>query len=532
MAQGTLVALEIDTESLSKRVSDSVMLVLSEKKAGSSLGTGFIVDENGLLITNYHVIEGSENLSVKSNTGGRYTVITILAKDKKRDIAVLKLDAKNLTPIELADSDLVNQGIPVAVLGNPEGYEGTLSTGIVSAIRTLEPYGKVIQVTAPISPGSSGSPIFNKDAQVVAIATFGEIEGQALNFGIPANAIKQVLSEAKTVQEKSSTDEKDMQGIYTPDKSAKGSKEEDSALLTDPRFTKLKTLERDHEYFPMLSLAKKIVEDYPNSALAHRALCDAYYYTDLQEDSMRIAKKAIDLDPSNARGWNNLAYLYTYFEDYDSAIDTYIYAIKLAPDDIKLLIEYADMVSSSNSAAAKSALRHAKNQLLSGSKQDAEIEQYDLHVDIVYSYLSMRANNDAYETAKILRKRFPEDANLWLASAEASRRNKRYAEVYPAVMKASELDKDTAAKANQIFGDSEFDQGKIFSAERAYLKAYSIEPSSIRTLEGLIDCVLSKNYLADPDFEKLAKYVDEITYIDKERGDKMDKWVRDQLSKR
>jgi tetratricopeptide (TPR) repeat protein len=530
---GASNAQDLDAEKISKEASSSVMLVLSEKNGEvSSLGTGFVVSENGLLITNFHVIDKADMLSVKSFTGGTYKVTDILAKDEKRDIAILKIAAKKLPILELADSDLVKQGMPIAVLGNPDGLEGTLSAGIVSATRNYEPFGSVIQITAPISPGSSGSPILNKDAKVIGMATFGRVEGQALNFGIPSNAINELLIKAQKIESETPESKQSSSRIYIPDSEAQGSKEQDQAIMKDSRFIRLKTHEKNSEFFPMLSIAKTIIKEYPNSALAHRVLSDAYYYTDLTDDALKTAKKAIDLDPENARGWNNLAILYSSLERYGEAIDIYTHAIKIAPDDIKLLIEYADMVSSNNISAAKSALKHAQDQLISGSNKDLEIENYNLHVEIVYTYRSMSAYADAYEAAKELKTKFPSDGAIWLAFADAALNNEKFSEVLPAAQKAYRLDSKTAVRGNQIYANAEFLQGKFTSAERAFKNAYSLDRTNIATIEGLIDCILVKQKLVDSDIDLLSKYANEIFYIDEERGKEVDKRIKQDLSGR
>lgn len=513
---------DIDTESISREATSSVMLIHSEQKAGNeAIGTGFVLSQDGLIATNFHVIEGAEKLSVKSDTGGTYPVVMILATDKKRDIAILKVEARNLPLLELSDSDKVKPGMSIAVIGNPRGLESTITEGIVSAIRAIDDYGSVIQISAAISPGSSGSPVFDKEGHVIGMATFKMIKGEALNFAVPSNAIKEVLSEAKRAASVPA-DKRDSDTIYTPNRVVKGSKAQDEAAAKDRRFVELKKDEEKRDYFPMLSLAKELAKTYPESALSQRALSDAYYYADLLDDALSAAKKAIDLDPDNARGWNNLAIIYKVFEKYDQAAAIYAHAIKLAPDDVKLLIEYSDTVNAVNPSAARSALNHAKRQIIARSGIDAEIAGYNLESQLVYAYISIDRPTDAYDTAKEFAATFSTKPEVWLALAAAAKESKRYSEVLPAVQKAYQIDNSTADIANQIYGESELAQGNITTARDAYQKAYSINPANIRTLRGLVFSIMGKTYLSRDDYRDIQKYVNEIKGLDEEYGKKLE----------
>ena len=275
-----------NAESISDKGAPSVMLIHSEGRDGNkAIGTGFVLSNDGLIATNFHVIEGADSLSVKSNTSGTYPVVTILATDKKRDIAILKVNVRNLPLLELADSDGVKSGMNIAVIGNPQGFENTITEGIVSALRTVDGYGSVIQISAAISPGSSGSPVFDRNGHVIGMATFKITKGESLNFAIPSKAIKNALAEAKRVAAIPSA-KVDGSTIYTPNQLVKGSKTQDEDVAKDYRFTLLKKYETKEDSFPMLSLAKGLIKDYPESALAQRALSDAYYYADLRDDAI------------------------------------------------------------------------------------------------------------------------------------------------------------------------------------------------------------------------------------------------------
>ena len=120
--QQCLVSAEIDAENIARSASSSVMLVLAEDGTdGTAQGTGFIVSQDGLLVTNNHVINGANKLLAKSNTGGIYPVIKVLVTDQVHDIAIIQLKATNMPFLKLADSSIVNAGSKVVVIGNPVG---------------------------------------------------------------------------------------------------------------------------------------------------------------------------------------------------------------------------------------------------------------------------------------------------------------------------------------------------------------------------------------------------------------------------
>src|SRR3989454_4800044 len=134
-----------------------------------SLGSGFFITRDGVLVTNAHVVGGAARIIVRWR-GQRGTALRILNFARKYDLVTLQTSFESTPAVSLADSDSVAVGQDVVVLGSPQGLEGTVSTGIVGGLRTLGPV-KFLQITAPISPGSSGGPIFNSVGRVIGIPT-------------------------------------------------------------------------------------------------------------------------------------------------------------------------------------------------------------------------------------------------------------------------------------------------------------------------------------------------------------------------
>ncbi len=168
-----------------------------------ALGSGFIVDADGTIVTNNHVIKGATKVTVTLEDGTSYPA-TVKGHDDKTDIAVLKIEAKSPLPhLEFGDSDHAKVGNWVIAVGNPFGLGGTVTAGIVSAHgRDLNsgPYDNYIQIDAPINPGNSGGPLFNQKGQVIGIDTaiYSPNGGSVgIGFAIPSNLVKSVVAQLR-----------------------------------------------------------------------------------------------------------------------------------------------------------------------------------------------------------------------------------------------------------------------------------------------------------------------------------------------
>ena len=172
----------------------------TERKA-SSLGSGFIIDKNGTIITNNHVINNAEDIIVK--VGKKEYKAKVLGADPYSDLAVLKIDTnEKFTPVKFGNSDKARVGDWVVAIGNPFGFSGTVTAGIISARNrdiNLTRYDDFIQTDASINQGNSGGPLFNLDGDVIGINTAIIAPGQSgsigIGFAIPANAASNVINQ-------------------------------------------------------------------------------------------------------------------------------------------------------------------------------------------------------------------------------------------------------------------------------------------------------------------------------------------------
>src|SRR5690349_22168962 len=179
---------------LVRRIKPSAVAIETFDARGEKLsrGSGFFVEADRI-VTNRHVLEGAYRAEVHSSTGAVFPVKGVLAVDAEGDLAVLKIDPPTpaVRPLPL-DRTSPQEGKSVVVIGNPLGLEGSVTNGIVSAVRDIPTFGRIIQITAPISSGSSGSPVVNMHGQVIGIATLQITGGQSVNFAIPSERISQL----------------------------------------------------------------------------------------------------------------------------------------------------------------------------------------------------------------------------------------------------------------------------------------------------------------------------------------------------
>jgi len=188
-----------DLRALAKQARPAVYLLAIQDDDGEvkGSGTGFLVSPDGLLVTNHHVVAGAKQIIAKAENGGLFPVLRVVATDPGNDLALLQLEAKDLPCLTLAPAGSAEAGTRIAVIGSPLGLEGTLTEGIVSARRKLPGQKReVLQISAAISQGSSGSPVLDPQGRVVGVASFLLAEGQSLHFATPAEKLQALMRRA------------------------------------------------------------------------------------------------------------------------------------------------------------------------------------------------------------------------------------------------------------------------------------------------------------------------------------------------
>ncbi len=177
----------------------------------SNIGTGFVVDPNGIIVTNQHVVSDTESdYKVVTNTGDEYEVVEIV-RDDVNDIAIIKIDAKDLNAVDLGDAENLSVGQSVIAIGTPLGeYSGTVTSGIISGLNrsvsassdwfgsTTKTYEDVIQTDAAINPGNSGGPLINSQGKVIGVNFATTSGADNISFAIPINKVSNRVEEYRT----------------------------------------------------------------------------------------------------------------------------------------------------------------------------------------------------------------------------------------------------------------------------------------------------------------------------------------------
>ena len=183
-----------------------------------AMGTGFLVDDSGLVLSNWHVAEKATNMFVWTLPEGGdksikflfekqdYYMASVIATNKKQDLALIKVSGlpKTIKPVNLGSDDQIEVGDNVYAIGHPISYPWTFSSGMVSQVRenfewdyddTFTHTANVIQMQTPISTGNSGGPLFSSEGKVVGVNTLGETQGQNINFAVAVNQVKQFIKD-------------------------------------------------------------------------------------------------------------------------------------------------------------------------------------------------------------------------------------------------------------------------------------------------------------------------------------------------
>ena len=300
---------------LVRRIKPSAVAIETFDVRGEKLsrGSGFFIDVDRI-VTNRHVLDGAYRAEIHSSTGAIYPVKSVLAVDAEGDIALLKVDApaSGIRPLPIIKTT-PQEGESVVVIGNPLGLEGSVTNGIVSAVRDIPTFGRIIQITAPISAGSSGSPVVNMQGEVIGIATLQITGGQSVNFAIPSERILQL----QTTTPMTLTELVAASGRNRRAKAVQFFRDGLSFLSKDD-------CEKALPYFD------KAVEADSNYADAWAQSGFCREKLGRHSEALEASKKAVSLRPS-AESYFNIGLASFYLKQYSQAADAYRQSIKMDP---------------------------------------------------------------------------------------------------------------------------------------------------------------------------------------------------------
>lgn len=328
-----------DLEHLVEKVEPCVYLITVKDASGKEIGvgTGFTITPSGQLVTNAHVIENGTSFSTRSASGSTYPIASVINYDEKADLAILQLISSDSLPfLELGNSDDLKTGAPVSVFGSAGGLAGTFSNGVVSAKRAANSMdqdmpngGKLIQITAPISSGSSGSPVMDRDGKVIGVVSL-LITGktlQNLNFAIPSSAVTSLRNQAPGTLP------------FTPKSTnsheiAQSKIEEDSR--NDPLTSTLLRLYNKDNYAAALITAKQLSARHPQASYPYYMLGLVTYEQENYIEALSYVKTAITITPHDTECIILYAYCEICLDRIFEAKNRIKKAIQIQPTKVKL----------------------------------------------------------------------------------------------------------------------------------------------------------------------------------------------------
>jgi tetratricopeptide (TPR) repeat protein len=337
---------------LVRRIKPSAVAIETFDARGVQLsrGSGFFIDSDRVVI-NRHVIENAYRAEVHSYNGYVYPVKGVVAVDAEGDIAVLRVEAHagQVRPLSL-DRTSPQEGESVVVIGNPFGLEGSVTNGIVSAVRDIPTFGRIIQITAPISPGASGSPVVNMHGQVIGVATLQITGGQSINFAIPSERISQlqsggalmslselVAASGRNKRAKAVQAFRDGLSFLSQDDCEKALPYFEKAVESDSNYAEAWAQagfcrEKLGRHSEAIDASRRAVSLRP-SAESYFNIGLANYYLKQYREAADSYRQSIRLDPYNsADAWYALGLVYRDWGKADEEIQAYKQAIRLRPD--------------------------------------------------------------------------------------------------------------------------------------------------------------------------------------------------------
>ena len=306
-----------DSSSIFNENKSSVVVIYTYGKDGSQIdqASGFIAGKDGVVVTNYHIISNAYRIKIKFEDT-MLDVKGLLYIDRDNDIAVLKTEGNNLPAVKIRDADTGPAGQKIYLVGSPDGEDKIILDGTLSRIKYITREKKLLLITAPVTKGCSGSPVFNENGEVIGIATFFMDEARPFYFAMPVSQIKSRLSLKK----------------ITPLDKAELIASEDTAEYW---FNLAAAYESLSLYSDASGAYQNAIRIKPEDAIAHNKLGIVYANLDIYSFAIREHNEAIRLKPDYQEAYYNLGIAYIKSDKIQKAAETFEKAIRLKPDDAK-----------------------------------------------------------------------------------------------------------------------------------------------------------------------------------------------------
>ena len=352
---------ELTPDKIYEKVDNSIVVVLAYDNLGNMFqGSGVVINNEGLIVTNHHVCKDANRIEIK-HYNKEIKNVTVYKYDEVKDILFLKTDDRTLTPIPYGTSSSLKTGQRIYAVGSPEGYENSISEGIVSGFRTDENNVKLIQMTCPITDGSSGGAVLNSKGELIGLSVSGQHEG-ALYFAIPVNDIYSMIG-----IESQYTEVSDPVNYYEIGTQANENKNyKDAEVYFSKYLEKFSSdatayYKRGYARFKLKEY-KKAISDFStvleksetSESFFYRGNC--YYSLKDYKNALADYTKALEQEPDNYDIYYNRGYANFRLKNYNDAISDWQKAVLLNPDynsELEVKIKIAQEELNNNSKFKK-----------------------------------------------------------------------------------------------------------------------------------------------------------------------------------
>jgi len=328
---------ELTPDKIYEKVNNSIVVVLAYDNLGNMFqGSGVVINNEGLIVTNHHVCKDANRIEIK-HYNKEIKNVSIYKYDEVKDILFLQTDDRTLTPIPYGSSSSLKTGQRIYAVGSPEGYENSISEGIVSGFRTDENNVKLIQMTCPITDGSSGGAVLNARGELIGLSVSGQHEG-ALYFAIPVNDIYSMIG-----IETQYTEVSDPVKYYEIGTQANESKNYNDAEVYFSKY--LEKFSNDATAYYKRGYArfklkeyKKAISDFStvletsetSESFFYRGNC--YYSLKDYKNALADYTKALEQEPDNYDIYYNRGYANFRLKNYSAAVSDWQRAVELNPE--------------------------------------------------------------------------------------------------------------------------------------------------------------------------------------------------------
>jgi len=307
---GKLNSQTLSAEQIYEKVKDAVVVILAYDNSDefAAQGSGVVLNDKGYVVTNYHVLAGNERLEIMHGVE-IIPYVDIIGIDVEKDILILKIEEKKFPAVKIGDVKSLKVGQRVYAIGSPMGFENTISEGIISGLRSYEELSKnYIQITASISPGSSGGAVVNDKGELIGISTLTAKDGQNLNFAIPIDEVLNVKI---------------------------GSYSKNAAFKDFELFDKgIKSFENSN-YIDAIEYFSQFIKIYPFDTDAYNNRGLSKYFLKDYIGAIQDYSEAIQINPYDANTYTNRGDAKSELKDYIGAIQDYDKAIEINSDFIR-----------------------------------------------------------------------------------------------------------------------------------------------------------------------------------------------------